>query len=106
MWKSKKNLEIEGYRSASMEYSTARVFAAMSMSETDENVEVILRFKVENLENRYFICLDKEDYTLYPEETEILFQAGLVAKIESIEEEKDGDPMMFNLVISDRLIRR
>ena len=66
-----------------MQYKTATRFA--SMAETDDTFEVILRFRVENKTSKEFICLDKEEYTLYPEEKEVLFQAGLVAKIESIE---------------------
>ena len=50
-----------------------------AMSEDKE--EVILEFTLENKNSRYYFCLDREEYTMYPKEQEVLLQAGLVAKV-------------------------
>lgn len=43
---------------------------------------------------------------MYPNEQEVLLQAGLNAKIESVEEKNDGNLTIFNLYISDASVKR
>lgn len=62
----------------------ALTFAARN--ETDELDKVILEIRMENRKGKYYICLDREDYSLYRDEREVLLQAGLVAKIECVHE--------------------
>ena len=64
-------------RFTSMDESVAINFAARG--ETDILNQVVLRIRMENKHGKYFICLDREDYTLYLDEREVLLQAGLVA---------------------------
>ena len=69
-WKKQKYLVLEGYRSTSLEEKVARNFA--NINETDYLERVILVIEMENKHNKYFICLDKAEFTLYPDEKEIL----------------------------------
>ena len=103
-WKLKDNLNLDCYRSTSMSESTARSFAARA--ETDVLDQVILRLKIENKKSKYFICLDREDYTIYLDEQEVLLQAGLIAKIESYEVSDDGELTIFNLWVSDKMVEK
>lgn len=41
--------------------------------------EVVLKIYLENKKIKPFICLDRPDYTIYPDENEILLQSGLKA---------------------------
>lgn len=41
-------------------------FAARA--ETDDMDQVLLKIKLENKSGKYFICLDREDYSLYNDE--------------------------------------
>ena len=61
---------------------------------------------MENKHSKYYICLDREDYTVYIEEKEVLLQAGLVAKVESVEYKQDKKLTIFNLFVSDKLVER
>jgi hypothetical protein len=45
---------------------------------------------MENESGKYYINLNRDDYTCYPEEKEILLEAGLTAQIVSVEELFDG----------------
>ena len=103
-WKLKKFLIMDGYRSTSLDLSVARVFAVRG--ETDERDQVLLRIFMENKEGKYYICLDREDYTMYLEEKEVLLQAGLIGEIKGYEEMSDehGDLTIFNLYISDKMV--
>ena len=66
-----------------MNEKIAKVFA--SQAETDILDEVLLKITIENQKGKYFISLDNSEYTLYLEEKEILLQAGLVAKVISVQ---------------------
>ena len=66
-----------------MNEKIAKVFA--SLAETDILDKVLLKITIENQKGKYFISLDNSDYTLYLEEKEILLQAGLVAKVISVQ---------------------
>ena len=76
-WSSKEFLNIDGYRSSSLDYNMARYFA--HAGKTDEKLEVVLKIRMENKHGKYYFCLDKDEYTLYLDEQEVLLQAGLVA---------------------------
>ena len=39
---------------------------------------------MENKKGKYYVCLDRADYTLYLDEKEVLLQAGLIAKIKNL----------------------
>ena len=53
-----------------MDAKVAQNFGAMK--ETDELDEVLLKITIENKRGKYFICLDNSQYTLYPDEKEVL----------------------------------
>jgi hypothetical protein len=97
-------LNIDGYRSSSLKESVAMLFAYKA--ETDDLDPVLLRIRMQNKKGKYYVCLDKEGYTVYPEEKEVLLQAGLVAKIESFEVVNEGELTIFNLYISDELVEK
>ena len=82
-WKTKMFLNIDGYRSTSLDYNIARHFA--HAGEEDEKVEVILKIRMENKYGKYFMCLNTEEYSIYPDEQEVLLQSGLIAKVEGVE---------------------
>ena len=42
---------------------------------------------MENESGKFYISLDRDDYTCYPDEREILLQAGISARVESVEYE-------------------
>lgn len=69
-WKSQKFITIDGYRSTSLDFNQAKGFAFSAR--TQETQQVILKIRIENKFGKYYICLDKEDYTLYPDEQEVL----------------------------------
>ena len=66
----------------------ARTFAADN--ETDELDQVILRITMENESNKLYLNLNRSDYSCYPNEKEILLQAGLIAKVKSFTYEPFG----------------
>ena len=61
---------------------------------------------MENKKGKFYICLDRPEYTVYIDEQEVLLQAGLVAQIESVEEVNHGEITIFNLYISDEMVGR
>ena len=67
---------MDGYRSTSLSEITARNFAARA--ETDDLDQVLLKIKIENKKNKFYFCLDNNDYTMYLDEKEVLLQAGLI----------------------------
>lgn len=69
---------------------------------------VMLNIEIENKQGKYYICLDREDYSVYPNEKEVLLQAGLVSKVVKVEQKEDkfGDWVIFHLFISDSAINR
>ena len=63
---------------------------------------MVLKIKLENKESKYFISLDKPEYTVYPDEEEILLQSGLKAEVEKVEVLQDNDTLtMVHLNITD-----
>ena len=80
-WKSKKYLDLEGFCSATLDSRhTALYFARESQKENGEEL-VLLEIEVENKDGKFFISLDRPEYTAYPDEQEILLQSGLNAKL-------------------------
>ena len=57
---------MDGYRSTSRKRKVAVTFAEMAESENLR--KVILKIIFENKEGKYYICLDRPEYTLYLEE--------------------------------------
>ena len=79
------------------------------MSETSDKNQVLLKINLENESGKHFISLDRNDITCYPEEKEILLQAGITAKIINIQKEKTkaGDTItIFNLYVSESMVRK
>ena len=101
-WKKQKHIKIEGYRSTSQKLGIAKHFAKKGMSE--DKGEVILKFTLENKNSKCYVCLDREDYTIYPDEEEILLQAGLVGVVRDVKISKDGKLTTFDIYISDKLV--
>lgn len=97
---------MDGYRSTSLEYGIARNFAVKG--ESDQKDQVILRIFMENKEGRYYICLDREDYTIYLDEREVLLQAGLIAEMKGYEmlSDEHGQLTIFNLYVSDKMVSK
>ena len=86
-----------------MDESVAMNFAARG--ETDILNQVVLRIRMENKHGKYYICLDRKEYTVYLDEKEVLLQAGLKAELVSFEV-TDDDITIFNLYISDSSVKR
>ena len=64
--------------------------------------------RLENKKSKYFVSLDRKEYTLYPEEQEILLQSGLKALVESVQtvEDKSGTVTIMNLCIKDEMVEK
>lgn len=95
---------MDGYRSASLKKNIAKNFAARA--EDDKKDKVLLKIILENETGLYYMMLDKEDYTCYPDEKEVILQAGLIAKIRSVEYDQTQELTTFNLYISEKMIKR
>jgi hypothetical protein len=65
-----KFLKLDGYSSTSLDEKTARYFAMRAKNE--ENEMILLKITMVNETGRYFFCLDRLDYTAYPDELEVL----------------------------------
>ena len=50
----------------------AKTFAATSKLMNDDMDKVILRIRMENKKGKHYIALDRKDFTMYPEEKEVL----------------------------------
>ena len=48
----------------------AKIFA--DNAETDDLDQVILRIRMENKKGKHYIALDRKDFTMYPDEKEVL----------------------------------
>jgi hypothetical protein len=83
--KAKKFVRLDGYASSSLNKQTAIKFAAYA--ETDEKYMVLMKITMKNESGKHYISLDRPDYSLYPNEKEILLQAGLRGKIQSVTDE-------------------
>ena len=66
--------------------------------------KVMLVIELENSKSQYYISLNRQEYTLYPDEEEILLQAGLTAKIKSFNRSENGEWTTFYLYISDKMV--
>ena len=69
-WSKQKEIQLDGYSSTSFDEMTARRFAAEN--ETDHLDQVIMKITIENQSNKHYLCLNRSDYTCYPDEREIL----------------------------------
>ena len=89
-----------------MKYQTAKYFAFFG--DTDEKNPIVLRMRLENKKSKYFVSLDSKEYTLYPEEQEILLQSGLKALVESVQtvEDKSGTVTIMSLCIKDEMVEK
>lgn len=65
-WKKQDYLSLDGYRSSSLKEKIAKDFALKG--ETDVLDQVVLHIKFENKKGKYYICLDRPDYTMYLDE--------------------------------------
>ena len=59
---------------------------------------------MENESNKHYLCLNRPDYTCYPNEKEVLLQAGLKAKVISFayEEHNNETIAVFELHITEK----
>ena len=66
----------------------------------------MLKIKMKNESQKYYVSLNRRDYTSYPEEQEILLQAGLTAKnVCSYEDIQEGESLtVFELFISEAMV--
>lgn len=81
----------------------AKFFAISSAKKSKDLREVVLKIFMENKQNKYFICLDREDYTLYLDEKEVLLQAGLKGEVKEVSE--SGKLTIFSVFISDKMVQ-
>ena len=67
---------------------------------------VLFKIELENKKGKYHFCLDRDDYSLYPSENEVLLQAGMKAFVKKVEKETtfQGDWTVFHLYISDNCV--
>jgi hypothetical protein len=79
---------MDGYSSASLDQKVAMNFASLSESDTEDMV--LMKITVENESSEHFISLDREDYTCYLDEKEILLQAGLSATVKGFDQIEIG----------------
>lgn len=72
---------------------------------------------MENESGKHYFSLDTDQYTLYPDENEILLRAGMVAKLTGFHTEKctfynmatrreeEKDVTVFDLYTSEKMIK-
>lgn len=101
-WKKQSKITLDGYSSASRNEKIARYFA--KDAETDEKSKVLLKIKVKNENGRHYFSLDSSEYTLYPDEEEVLLQAGLIVQVDEVQEEKGMT--IFQVHTSEKLMAR
>ena len=65
-----------------------------------------MKILFENGKGKYYISLDRPDYSYYTDEREVLFQAGLRAQVIEVNEVNDGERVEFTLYISDKMISK
>lgn len=99
-------IELDGFLSTTTDEQTARRFAARA--ETDEKDQVLLKITIENESGKHYVLLDKDYYTCYPDEKEILLQAGLSATVIKVEKERYGNDVItvFHLHFSESLVKK
>ena len=72
----------------------------------DENEEVwrvLVSISMKNESGKYYFCLDNPDFTNYPDEQEVLLQAGLIFTVKEIVQ-IDDDLMEVKLETSEKMI--
>ena len=69
-WVKKEYIKLDGYSSTSLEIQTGIEYA--NHASKLDSVKVLLKITMENESSRFYICLDRDEYTCYPEEKEIL----------------------------------
>lgn len=62
---------------------------------------------MENETGKHYVLLDTEEYTSYPDEQEVLLQAGLTAKVINVSDMEYGEEVItvFDLYISEKMIK-
>ena len=100
-WKRRESIVLEGYSSCSQIQSVAIRFAHVQEPTNYENV--LLKIFLENETGKHYFSLDSE-YTLYPDEKEVLLQAGLETKVINFSEE--NGMKVFTLYTSEQIMRR
>ena len=73
-WEKQKIVSLDGYSSTTQKQYIARQFATIS----DDSIPVLLEISMKNESGKHYFSLDTQDYSNYPEEQEILLQAGLI----------------------------
>ena len=91
---------MEGYSSSTLNKSYAKQFASI----TEDAQPVLLSIKMKNETGKYYFSLDQPEYSNYPNEREILLQAGLIFKFEKIED--DVDMKIIYLSTSESMIKK
>lgn len=76
---------MDGYISTTLDAKIAVYFAQSSQEKHKGNEAVLLKIRMQNEEQKLYISLNREDYTCYLDEREILLQAGLPMKVISTE---------------------
>ena len=72
MAEKKANYQMLGYTSTSKRHSEALKFATEDVPEGQ--TPVLFRIDLENETGRYLFNMNSEEYTMYPEEEEVLIQ--------------------------------
>ena len=80
MWCEESQISLDGYSSASLDQNLARFFAHNN-DYKEGNLKVLLVIKIMNETGKHYFSLDTKDYSCYPEEQEILLQAGLIFNV-------------------------
>lgn len=65
-WSKKKCLPLEGYVSTTRDLKLAKKFANLGQLRDENNAAVVLYISMDNKNSKYFINLDRPDYTNYP----------------------------------------
>ena len=63
---------------------------------------ILLQISMENESGKHYFQLDSTQFTLYPDEQEILLQAGTKAKV--IEVTEEDEMTVFKLATSEKLM--
>lgn len=84
------------------------MLSALSLSRMEREglQEVLLKIRFENSKGRHYICLDRPDYTSYPDEKEVILQAGLKAQVIDYTDVNGDERTDFSLYISDKMVQR
>lgn len=83
-WSKFRTLSLDGYASCTHSRKVAEYFSEDSycyQPNKGEKEMVLLVIYMENESSKYYINLNRDDYTCYPDEKEVLLQAGLTAEV-------------------------